>query len=358
MRSIKDTVQLFSTPRFYWSLVISIALIATTLAFIYHDKIDGIESLFINLTYTTILTSLSFFTVMWFQAVEREKFWDRVIFSYLALTISSILGTFIATGIVLFFHSMSDMPHPFWVMLLSNMLITFVAGTILNTWSYYELKVVDLAEKLAQKEISEQRIQTLHAKAKMESLRAKVNPHFLFNTLNSISSLVYSNPDLADDMIQKLANLFRYSLEHESDDMIDLEKELEIVKNYLDIEKVRLNDRLDFTVTVSDDLKRFKIPPFLIQPLVENSIKHGISKKSGGGVIRIYATETDESVILAVKDNGVGFDGPLPDDRFGLKGVSERIRLHFGEKSEIRLLSDNGTTVSLIIPKLNGVSHG
>ncbi|MCK6603127.1 MAG: histidine kinase [Bacteroidetes bacterium] len=357
MRTLKETGDIFLLPRNVKALILVVLIIAGVLELIYYPDYPELKYILSNVIFTTVLTSLSFFMVIWFRAVEYEKFSHRILYSYLSLTLSGFFGTLIATAIVLTFNEAGDWPRPFPVILASNMMITFIAGTVVNVWSYYELKVVDLAEKLAQKELTAQRAEMLHARAKMESLRAKVNPHFLFNTLNSISSLVYSNPDLADDMIQKLANLFRYSLDYESDDTIDLEKELSIAGIYLDIEKVRLNDRLKFTVSVDEALKTFQVPPFLIQPLVENSIRHGIAPKSAPGKIEITARQTGSGVVLSVSDNGTGFSGPVPEHRFGLKGVLQRLKLHFGEAARMEIENSNGTTIRLIIPDLREVTH-
>jgi len=231
-----------------------------------------------------------------------------------------------------------------------DVLLNTIFGGFSAFYFYFQYRVSVLSEELAHKRIEEEKILALKAKSEMEVLRSKVNPHFLFNTLNSISSLVHSNPDLAEDMIQKLATLFRYSLDMGSHDFISLETEIDIVKNYLEIEKVRLNDRLTYIFDIDEQTKFVQIPPFLLQPLVENSIKHGISKHASGGKITIKSELKNSTCYLSVHDNGNGFLKENSTERFGLKGIRERLQLHYGNNFNFQILNENGTEIKIRIP--------
>ncbi|NUQ81435.1 MAG: histidine kinase [Bacteroidetes bacterium] len=350
MRTFRETIDYLRRPTSLWVIVIAIVTISTTLQFVFPEQKWTPGHLALNLWFTSVLTVTSFFMVMFFRAVERETFWKRVVYSYLSLTLAAAVGSFIAIAGIAVFAPGVNPPHPIPLMFLSNWMVTLIAGTVVNIYSYYAIRLENLAHELAEKQVNEQRILNLQAKARMESLRARVNPHFLFNTLNSISSLVYTNPELAEDMIQKLANLFRFSLDHEGDDLVDLKRELQIVRNYLDIEKVRLNDRLIYSIEVDPELETMKIPPFLIQPLVENAIKHGLTKKSGGGTLVVSAARNTGFWTITVSDNGVGFNGTIPEDRFGLRGVRDRLLLHYGPSARLEVIPGHGATVQLTLP--------
>lgn len=147
------------------------------------------------------------------------------------------------------------------------------------------------------------------ASAKLHALRMQINPHFLFNALNSIAALVYVNPRAADEMLGDLSELLRRSLDSIEEQEISLAQELEFTGAYLGIEQKRFGERLRLEQTVPDELMRALVPAFILQPLVENAIRHGIEPRRGPGLISIEAKRQDKHLHLIVRDNGMGLVG-------------------------------------------------
>jgi LytS/YehU family sensor histidine kinase len=156
--------------------------------------------------------------------------------------------------------------------------------------------------------------------AKLQALRMQINPHFLFNTLNSIATLVYVNPRAADEMLGDLSELLRRSLDSMEEQEIPLAQELEFIGAYLSIEQKRFGDRLRLEQSVPDELIKALVPALILQPLVENAIRHGIEPRRGPGIISIEAKQEDKHLHLIVRDDGRG----LPDagsDSSGRRGI-------------------------------------
>lgn len=173
---------------------------------------------------------------------------------------------------------------------------------VLNLWQSWKKTLV----RLGQEELAAQRLLQLKTRAELEAPRAKVNPHFLFNTLNSIASLTASDPLNAEKMLQKLANLFRYSLNASNVEFVALEEELAFIRSYLDIEKVRLADRLVFEISVDSSLAGFRLPGMLLQPILENALIHGIAKSERGGRLTLSCRRVSDGCRIQIEDNGGG----------------------------------------------------
>lgn len=175
--------------------------------------------------------------------------------------------------------------------------------------------------------------------AELKALRAQINPHFLFNTLNSIAALIRTRPDEAEAVTEELADLFRYSLRASKQPLVTLEDELDSVKLYIAIEKARFRERLHVTIDVPDKLLNASVPSLLLQPLVENAVKHGISKIEGDFFIHLSATEKASQIEFIVHDSGNGFDLSLGEAMFkkgtGLQNVRERLKLLFSNRAEL-----------------------
>lgn len=193
--------------------------------------------------------------------------------------------------------------------------------------------------------------------ARVEALTNQINPHFLFNTLTSISSLIRSQPETARMLIGKLSALLRRLLRSQ-EQFVTLEEELASVDEYLDIETVRFGPTLTVEKDIGEDSLRMVMPSMVLQPLVENSIKHGIERKVGGGRILIRSRRVEGHGIIEVVDNGAGMaDADLRPDRgtgIGLRNVDERLRVIYGENYHLHLESTpgEGTCARLEIPEL------
>ena len=201
--------------------------------------------------------------------------------------------------------------------------------------------------KLTEQEYQILQMNDLKTKAELQALEAKINPHFLYNSLNSIASLVHENPDKAEHMVMNLSKFYRYSTGRNNEYFDTLNNELEIVKTYLEVEKVRFDERLNYQVIFRDEkLGNCQIPRFLIQPIVENAIKHGISKLASNGVVKICISEETNNLIIKIHDNGV----PFPNDIFsgyGLKSIQDKLRLLSGEKATMSIVNEPEKAVIL-----------
>jgi two-component system LytT family sensor kinase len=193
--------------------------------------------------------------------------------------------------------------------------------------------------------------------AKIEALANQINPHFLFNTLTSITSLIRTQPETARMLITKLSGLLR-RLMRATDHFVTLREELESIDEYLDIEVVRFGPQLRVVKQISPDTLDVIVPSMLLQPLVENSIKHGLSRKVGGGRITIRSRMQGGHAIIEVLDDGIGMSEQrlvsAPAEGIGLSNVNERLRTIYGATYQVKLTSvpDQGTCASVEIPEL------
>ncbi|MEJ7604998.1 MAG: histidine kinase [Bryobacteraceae bacterium] len=199
--------------------------------------------------------------------------------------------------------------------------------------------------------------QRLLNEAKLAALMRQINPHFLFNTLNSISSLIRTNPELARGVIYKLSNILRRLLRNH-ENLNPLRDEIQFIDDYMGIELVRFGDKLRFVKEIDLDTLDHLVPGMMLQPLVENSIKHGLSAKVDGGMIRIRCRLQDGRLHLLVEDDGVGIPetklATLFEQGIGISNVNERLKVLFGH--DYRMWIDSkpglGTQTEIEIPEL------
>jgi sensor histidine kinase YesM len=175
--------------------------------------------------------------------------------------------------------------------------------------------------------------------SKLRMLQAQIEPHFLFNTLANILSLIDTEPAKGKSMLMDLTHYLRTSLSRTLPDTTTLGQEMDTIHAYLSIQKIRLGDRLRFTIDVPEALRQCLFPPMLLQPLVENAIKHGLEPKVDGGEIAMTADEQGELLRITVADTGLGFSS-LNQPGVGIANVRERLRLLYGEKGRL-LLGEN-----------------
>ncbi len=190
--------------------------------------------------------------------------------------------------------------------------------------------------------------------ARLEALRMQLQPHFLFNTLHTISSMIHTDPNGADLMVVRLSEFLRMSLENSASQEAPLEEELEFIERYLEIERIRFHDRLKVLYDIPSDTLDATVPRLILQPLVENAIKHGVSKVSGPGSVRITARAGEGKLTLAVRDNGPGFENGSPSqcNRIGLRNTRERLERLYGREQQLvlRNLDKGGVEATVTIP--------
>ncbi|MCU0358645.1 MAG: histidine kinase [Cyclobacteriaceae bacterium] len=186
-------------------------------------------------------------------------------------------------------------------------------------------------------------------------LKSQINPHFLFNTLNSINMLVGSNKEEARKVITQLSDIFRYALDSHGDNKVKLIHELDFIDNYIRIQQVRFGNRLKYVKQIDPTCLSITVPPMILQPLVENSVKYGIAPKEDGGTITVIVKRFKKMIYFEVKDDGLGSNAKKVMDGtssgVGMKNTDQRLRSSFGPGHGLRIRSDEwGYSVSFFIP--------
>ncbi len=196
-----------------------------------------------------------------------------------------------------------------------------------HLYHYYQKEVVTAKENA--------KLSLLIKQTQLDNLTAQLNPHFLFNSLNSIKSLVIENPNVARRAIDLLSDLLRSSLYEKDNDLITIKQELSLVNDYIELEKLRFEERLKLKTTINDALKSVKIPSLSIQLLVENAIKHGIDLKIGGGVIMLTIQKIENNIVIKVENPGI-FKANK-NSGLGLKNLRQRLDIQYKGKASFSL---------------------
>jgi two-component sensor histidine kinase len=221
--------------------------------------------------------------------------------------------------------------------------LIFIWSCIYFIWHY-----VELGRKT---EVQKVKLESLVKELELKTIKSHINPHFIFNALNSIRALVDENPDRARTAITELSNILRSSMQTEKMELAPLEKELNIVKDYLALEHIRFEDRLKIEYDIDEDTMDQPVPPMMLQTLVENAIKHGISKQKEGGVVRVISDFTNEHHELIVQNSGrlnVAAEDVI--DGFGINSTRNRLKILFGTKAsfEIRDMKDKEMVEAIV----------
>ncbi len=219
---------------------------------------------------------------------------------------------------------------------------------------FYELSQTHLAfvrEQLRQKELDAARADRLATEAQLASLTSRLHPHFLFNTLNSIAALVREDADLAEKTVERLADLLRYSLDANQSQTVDLQQEIEITIGYLEIERARFGERLRYEIEIDQRFFKQKVPPFALQTLIENSIKHVAAKRPGAIEIKVAARRAGDFLEIEVADDGAGFSSREIKAGHGLDTLQKRFAQIFGDACELQINENaNGGSVFFRVP--------
>ncbi len=180
----------------------------------------------------------------------------------------------------------------------------------------------------------------------LKTLKAQLNPHFMFNAMNSIRALIEEDPQNAKDAITKLSNLMRYTLKIERTETVLLSEELKTIQDYLDLEKIRFEERLNYKIKSTPEADRVEIPPMMVQTLVENGIKHGISKITAGGEVQVDAKVNGSNLIIEIRNTGKFDEEALKNSHgFGVSNTKHRLSLLYGENASLTLTNEHNNTV-------------
>ncbi len=295
------------------------------------------QGMIISFIYSSIMVIMQLATAEYAEYLLPLKNKGAVVAHVLIQSCSAVLGFVVAREVELLILGTCLMPNGMMTIIMG---VSFALALVGNGGYYLYCFYSNLR-------IAEQ----LVVESEIKALRAQINPHFLFNTLNSIAALIRIRPDEAEFVTQQLADLFRYSLRTSKQPLVSLEEEIASVELYLSIEKARFRERLDITIDVQHDLYNLAVPSMMLQPLVENAIKHGIHTTEEIFGIHVVGTRQGNTLRLGVYDTGIGFDVQKGEAYFrkgtGLSNVRERLQLLFPRGSEINILAHG---VEIICP--------
>lgn len=241
-----------------------------------------------------------------------------------------------------------------------DVLLTSLANNMLLLWLMVGAAHALLyAARARQRERRAEQLEAALVEARLELLASQLNPHFMFNALNSIAEMVHLDPDAADRMLVGLGELLRASLERQASPLVPLREELALLRHYLDIEALRLGERLKVEWRVAEETGEAPVPPLLLQPLAENAIVHALSLRISPGTLRIGAHREGDYLYLSVADDGSHRASSTHHGK-GLTNLRARLRQLYGERAWLRLDGNDagGTTASVRLPSRGGVIAG
>jgi sensor histidine kinase YesM len=223
-----------------------------------------------------------------------------------------------------------------------------MTGLVYITMSYVDL---ERQKKMSEKELELSRLQGLKTKAELDALHSKINPHFLYNALNSIADLSITDGKKARKMTVALADLFRYSINYSDNNYSTIEEEIEMTEVYLQIEKIRFEDKLNYSIALASDVHHYLIPRFVLQPVVENAVKHGLKATGNMTEIKINVENGNGGLQIIVADNGPAFPDELIPG-YGVKSMYDKLDLLFPGNYEVHFTNQPQKKVSINIHKL------
>jgi two-component system LytT family sensor kinase len=263
---------------------------------------------------------------------------------FLAVTISCLLTSFLFQALYdLMFYNLLNANGAFQFSKFMGQVA--VMSVLFGTWSIiYFLN--HFIRKTRISEVENLRLFSQKQSAELALMRSQLNPHFLFNSLNSIRALISENPSEAKNGVTKLSNILRNILIYSRRESVSIEEEMQFVRDYLDLEKIRFEERLNFETEIDHSAYGFQIPPMTIQSLVENAVKHGIGRLRNGGKIDVRVARTEKSMTIEVANDGnLNEKG---DTRIGLDNTYSRLKVIFGERFSLDLFEENGKVIAKI----------
>ena len=336
-----------------YSLVgLGIGCILTLFISAFNAEFIGFRAAIYQLLFSVIISvsiSNSVYLSQKLLKFNRDQIWLFIIVYYA----SSLVAMFVAIEtIYLVQWALLGNPYQFFHSrdyLLSSILVVIVCTVL---YIYHSQKA-RLTARIAEKDLDVMRLRQMKTQAELATLQSKINPHFLYNALNAIASLIHENPDQAEGMTLKLSKLFRYSINNNQEDLITVAEDMDIVSTYLDIEKLRFGDRINFILEVDPAVENEKLPRFLIQPLVENALKHGLKDVIVNGELRIRIGKTTSHLMIGIIDNGE----PFPDELhigYGLQSTYDKLNLIYGPGYDLQLLNKPLKQIEIKIPLQHG----
>lgn len=256
------------------------------------------------------------------------------------LAAASILVALISTLQVIGTDLAVSSDHQMWPRIaIIAMVLNLVAACLI--WSILYTGITTMRSAIE--------MRRLLRESQLRALEAQLNPHFLFNSLNTIRGMIVEDREVAQDMVTRLANILRYNLEREKTSTVPLEREIEIVADYLAIESVRFDDRLTVRMEIDPLARDAQVPSMLMQTLVENAVKHGISARHQGGEIVIRASMTGAMLVMEVVNSGQLAPPEAGRTQIGLANARQRLHLLYGDRATLRLENRDRATVAALV---------
>ena len=339
-----------------WALTNSLAGVVTGLAVGFVS--GGIEApiviisvLFGNVVGFTVVIS----SVVLYPRLQGLAPLLRAALLGLTLLSGSILGSLAALNLYPLFV-VSD-PGRAAAIALINGVLALIVGSVVLVYESLRLRLQASLREVEEVRLVEARLREEAARAELAALQARINPHFFFNTLNTITSLLDEDRDKAEEVVQTLAALFRYTLKVSDTGPVPLREELDFTRNYLTVEQARFGERLHVEWEVDPDALEIGVPGLIVQPLGENAVGHGLAPRARGGLLRIAARLADGALRLDVTDDGVGLTQHGEDlyrEGHGLGNVRSRLEAFYQGRAAMSVLPDpdgGGTQARLVLPE-------
>lgn len=249
-----------------------------------------------------------------------------------------------------------DRPHmAFWQRLNFHITAEFMDDMVVFWCAFLLFRGIGYYQKFREKEKIASQLETQLANAKLSALRMQLNPHFLFNAMNSVSSLMRTDVDAADEMLEQLSSLLRMSLDRGTAQLISLREEIEFLEIYLQMQDRRYAGRVTRSMSIDPELHDALVPAMILQPVVENAYVHGLSKIDKDGELSIEARRADDELILTITNSGIGLNPHSSRNNgrgIGIANVRDRLQLHYPDTSsfEIYQLERNRVSVRMVLP--------
>ena len=264
---------------------------------------------------------------------------------------------------VLLWPDMLQMPLPKWMSYAQDQYLRNLDWSLMTYAAVVGLSyALGYYRESQARALKEAHLESSLMEARLKTLEAELHPHFLFNTLHAISTLVHTDPEAADRMISRLSDLLRLTFDRSGAAGVPLKEELEFLQKYLEIEQIRFQDRLSVKFDIDPETLDTDVPRMILQPLVENAIKHGIGPRSGQGLVQISARKQEDKIWIEVRDSGVGLSRNARvrfNNGVGLSNTRARLECLYGAEQRLDFAEeDSGLSVQMLIPSLRPVRRG
>ncbi len=271
-----------------------------------------------------------------------------------SIVVLTVIGCFVASVILVWvgLQSSPQVWERFWGIVRFCVLISLLVGMGVYFFEMLRYRLAETSLELRTRQLEQEHAQKLATEARLSSLESRIHPHFLFNTLNSISALIHDEPQRAEEIVGRLAALLRFSLDTNQCSLVSLEQEIKIVRDYLEIEKARFGDRLRYSIEIDPATQQASVPPLAVESLVENSVKYAIAPRREGGEVRVRARLAEGSVEIEIADSGPGFSLEAIPSGHGIDNLLGRLEVLYNGRAKLDVgASDGRSSVRLVLPE-------